>query len=51
MLLVTVAKRLEANRRPLPPAGPERRQVLFYRLVYDRDISSHQEWLSRKPTS
>jgi len=51
MLVLTVAKRLEANRRPLPPSGPERRQVLFYRLVYDRDIPSHQEWLSRKPTA
>ncbi len=51
MLLLTVAKRLEANRRPLPPPGPERRQVLFYRLVYDRDIPSHQDWLGRKPAS
>ena len=51
MLLLTVAKRLEANRRPLPPPGPERRQVLLRRLVFDRDIASHQDWLGRKPTS
>ncbi|MEM4725290.1 MAG: glycerol-3-phosphate acyltransferase, partial [Candidatus Hadarchaeum sp.] len=31
MLLITVIKRLEANRLPLPP-GPERRQVLLRRL-------------------
>jgi len=51
MLLLTVAKRLEANRRPLPPPGPERRRVLLRRLIFDRDIASHQDWLSRKPTS
>ena len=51
MLLVTVAKRLEANRRPLPPPGPERRRALLRRLIWDRDIASHQEWLSRKPSS
>jgi len=51
MLLLTVAKRLEANRRPLPPPSPQRRRVLLRRLVYDRDIASHQDWLSCKPTS
>jgi len=50
MLLLTVAKRLEANRRPLPPPGPERRRVLLRRLIFDRDIASHQDWLARKPT-
>ena len=49
MVLVTLAKRLEANRRPLPPAGPERRQVILRRLVFDRDIPSHRQWLRRKP--
>ena len=51
MLLLTIAKRLEANRRPLPPPGPERRRVLLRRLVFDRDIASHQDWLARRPTS
>jgi glycerol-3-phosphate acyltransferase PlsY len=50
MLLLTVAKRLEANRRPLPPPGPERRRALLRRLIFDRDIASHQDWLARKPT-
>lgn len=49
MLLLTLAKRLEANRRPLPPAGPERRRVLLYRLLLDRDIASHAGWIRRKP--
>jgi glycerol-3-phosphate acyltransferase PlsY len=49
MLLLTLAKRLEANRRPLPPPGPERRRVLLRRLFLDRDIASHQEWIRRQP--
>jgi glycerol-3-phosphate acyltransferase PlsY len=49
MLLLTLAKRLEANRRPLPPPGPERRRVLLRRLFLDRDIASHQDWIGRKP--
>jgi glycerol-3-phosphate acyltransferase PlsY len=50
MLLLTLAKRLEANRRPLPPPGPGRRDVILRRLVYDRDIASHADWIQRKPT-
>ena len=49
MLLLTLAKRLEANRRPLPPAGPERRAVVLRRLFLDRDIASHAEWIRRRP--
>mgnify|MGYP000499627453 CR=1 FL=1 len=49
MLLLTLAKRLEANRRPLPPPGPERRKVLLRRLFLDRDIASHEEWIRRRP--
>lgn len=49
MLLLTLAKRLEANGRPLPPAGPERRAVLLRRLFLDRDIASHAEWIQRRP--
>jgi glycerol-3-phosphate acyltransferase PlsY len=49
MLFLTLAKRLEANRRPLPPPGPERRRVLLRRLFLDRDIASHAEWINRRP--
>ena len=49
MLAITVIKRLEANGRPLPPLNPERRQVLFLRLIYDRDIKEHKEWLAKQP--
>jgi len=50
MLLLTLAKRLEANRRPLPPSGRERRAVILRRLFLDRDIASHSEWIKRRPT-
>ena len=49
MLLLTLVKRLEANRRPLPPPGPERRRVILYRLLLDRDIASHTEWIRWGP--
>lgn len=49
MLLITLAKRLEANRRPLPEAGPERTRVLLRRLFLDRDIGSHRDWIRREP--
>lgn len=49
MLALTVAKRLEANRRPLPPPGPGRRRALLRRLIWDRDIASHRDWLARGP--
>ena len=49
MLLLTLGKRLEANRRPLPPPGPERRRVILRRLLLDRDITSHSEWIRREP--
>jgi glycerol-3-phosphate acyltransferase PlsY len=49
MLLLAFGKRLEANRRPLPPPGPERRRVMLYRLLLDRDIRDHQRWIRRKP--
>ena len=48
MLLITVAKRLEANRIPLP-SGPERRRVLIYRLFLDRDVQAGEEWVMRRP--
>jgi len=49
MLLLTLGKRLEANRRPLPPPGPERTRVILYRLFLDRDIASHSDWIRRRP--
>lgn len=49
MVLLTLVKRLEANHRPLPPPGPERGRIILRRLVFDRDIRSHRQWLGRKP--
>jgi len=49
MLMITFVKRVEANRRPLPPAGPERTKVLIRRLFFDRDIADHQIWIRREP--
>ncbi len=48
MIVLTAAKRLEANRAPLPE-GPARRAVLWRRLWFDRDIPSHKEWVARRP--
>lgn len=48
MVVVTIIKRLEANRRPLPPDETERRKVILRRVFLDRDIPSHQEWINRK---
>jgi glycerol-3-phosphate acyltransferase PlsY len=49
MLAITMVKRVEANRRPLPPHGPERRRVIARRLLFDRDITSHADWIARSP--
>ena len=49
MILITLAKRLEGNRQPLPPSGPERTKVILRRLFLDRDIASHEEWIRREP--
>jgi glycerol-3-phosphate acyltransferase PlsY len=49
MILVTLGKRLEANRRPLPAAGAERLRVILRRLFLDRDIASHPDWIRRQP--
>lgn len=50
MLLLTLAKRLEANRRRLPPPGPQRRRTILYRLLLDRDIRAHSDWILREPS-
>lgn len=49
MLLLTVAKRLEANRLPLPAAPAERRRVLLRRLLMDRDVRHRELWVYRRP--
>ena len=49
MLLITLVKRLEANRRPLPKDPEERKKVIFLRIFYDRDISDQKEWIRREP--
>ena len=47
MLLLTVAKRLEANRLPLPRT--KRRQTLVRRLLFDRDVGVREPWTERGP--
>jgi len=49
MILLTLIKRLEANRRPLPTSGQERWKVILRRLILDRDILDHKEWIHKKP--
>jgi glycerol-3-phosphate acyltransferase PlsY len=49
MLALTLVKRIEANRRAFPPPGPDRRRVIARRMLFDRDIRSHAEWISRTP--
>jgi glycerol-3-phosphate acyltransferase PlsY len=49
MILLTLIKRLEGNRRPWPLSGPERLKVLLRRAFLDRDIASHNEWIRREP--
>lgn len=47
MVFITVIKRLEANRLPLPQDPEERRRVLWRRLWLDRDVSHREEWVRR----
>lgn len=47
MIAITVLKRLEANRRPLPKDWKKRKEVINLRIFFDRDIPSHQEWIDR----
>jgi glycerol-3-phosphate acyltransferase PlsY len=48
VLLITLLKRLEANRRPLPVGKYERSRVIWLRLIFDRDIDDHQAWIYRQ---
>jgi glycerol-3-phosphate acyltransferase PlsY len=49
MTLIALAKRIEANRRPLPPSGRERLQVILRRAFLDRDMISHRDWIDQTP--
>ncbi len=49
MVVLTVIKRLEANRSPLPAEPEARRRVLLNRLLLDRDTASWEAWMLRKP--
>lgn len=51
MLILALVKRVEANRRPLPADPAERRRVLMYRLLLDRDIRDWHTWVRRTPES
>ena len=48
MLLVMLIKRVEANGRQLPPAGELRRVIIVRRLIFDRNISDHRQWIDRR---
>lgn len=48
-LVITIAKRLEANRRPLPAQSTERRRVLLRRFFFDRDVGPRETWDRRAP--
>ncbi len=47
IFVITVIKRLEANREPLPEKG--RFITILRRLFFDRDIKDYHAWLSRHP--
>jgi hypothetical protein len=49
MTLITLIKRLEANRRPLPADRKERQRTIIRRLLLDRDIQDHEEWIRKEP--
>ena len=50
-LLLVVAKRLEANRSPLPDDKAMRRRVIWLRLLYDRDVPPGVAGTDRTPTA
>ncbi len=49
VLIITLIKRIEANHRPLPQTGLDRRRVFLLRAFFDRDILDHQAWIRREP--
>lgn len=48
LTLLIAAKRLEANRLPLPRDPQERRAVLWRRFWLDRDVPADQAWETRR---
>lgn len=50
MLLLTILKRLEGTRQPLPPRESVWR-VLWRRLVLDRDIANFEAWVHHTPNA
>lgn len=46
---LTVLKRIEGNRAPLPEDPAKRRRVFINRLLLDRDTESWQAWMLRRP--
>jgi glycerol-3-phosphate acyltransferase PlsY len=50
MLLLTIIKRLEGNRQPIPPQEGTWR-VLWRRLVLDRDIADFEAWIHHRPNA
>lgn len=51
LLIAVTAKRIEANHAPLPADPALRRQVLRYRVLYDRDVAPGEDWMGRAPTT
>jgi glycerol-3-phosphate acyltransferase PlsY len=49
MVGLTIIKRLEGNRAPLPADPAERRRVWLNRLLLDRDVRSREAWMYRQP--
>jgi len=49
MTIITIIKRLEANRRPLPADPDERCKVILRRIFLDRDIQDQKAWIHRAP--
>lgn len=48
MLLIVIAKRLEANREPIA-SDADRKRVYINRLLLDRDIREREAWIRRVP--
>ena len=48
ILAIAGVKRLHANRIPMPQDIPKK-QVLFNRLIRDRDVAEHAAWVNRTP--